>query len=129
MTLGAAPEVGDAEVGEALAGDAEVGDKKHPNLLLGGYWGCKYNAQKDMKSQFNLSTPMEKDMIALWRRSWTVIRLPNINPGYWAFHCHMEQHIPTGQMMAFALKKKEIGAIPPDVPREGNCPVVGPPHA
>ena len=54
-----------------------------------------------------------------------MLRFTADNPGTWLFHCHMEQHIPTGQMMAFALKKSQIGPIPKDVPRAGNCPVIG----
>ena len=104
----------------------QVGDTKHPNMLLGSYWGCKYNPTKDAAKRFDMQTLVEKDMVALWRRSWVVLRLPNVNPGFWAFHCHMEQHIPMGQMMAIALQKSRIGPIPKDVPREGNCPVVGP---
>lgn len=86
------------------------------------YWGCPYDAQRDAGSQ-NLQSPLRKDMISLWRRSWAVIRFKADNPGVWLFHCHMEQHIPTGQIMAFNIRPKEQPAIPLDVPREGKCPV------
>ena len=41
----------------------------------------------------------------------------------WLFHCHMEQHIPTGQVMAFNILPAEQPAVPKDVPTEGPCPV------
>eukprot|EP00930_Biecheleria_cincta_P082909 TRINITY_DN72545_c0_g1_i1.p1 TRINITY_DN72545_c0_g1~~TRINITY_DN72545_c0_g1_i1.p1 ORF type:complete len:981 (+),score=182.08 TRINITY_DN72545_c0_g1_i1:68-2944(+) len=88
----------------------------------GEYWGCPFDAEKDTKSQ-NLEAPLQKDMISLWRRSWAVIRFKVDNPGVWLFHCHMEQHIPTGQMMAFNLLPSKQPPIPDDVPTEGSCPV------
>jgi len=75
-----------------------------------------------MKSQ-NLQNPLQKDMISLWRRSWAVIRFRADNPGTWLFHCHMEQHIPTGQIMAFNIQPEKQPPVPEDVPSEGPCPV------
>merc|ERR1719277_2533692 len=86
------------------------------------YWGCPYDADTDKTSQ-NLETPLQKDMISLFRRSWAVIRFKVDNPGVWLFHCHMEQHIPTGQIMAFNLLPSKQPPIPKDVPTEGSCPV------
>lgn len=86
------------------------------------YWGCPYDPEVDYKSQ-NLQTPLRKDMVSLWRRSWAVIRFKVENPGVWIFHCHMEQHIPTGQIMAFNLLPAQQPPIPSDVPTEGSCPI------
>lgn len=86
------------------------------------YWGCPYDDKRD-KPSLNLDKPLQKDMISLWRRSWAVIRFRATNPGTWLFHCHMEQHIPTGQVMALNIKPNEQPAIPSDVPTEGPCPV------
>jgi len=86
------------------------------------YWGCPYDTVKDVKTQ-NLVDPLETDMISLFRRSWAVIRFKVENPGVWIFHCHMEQHIPTGQVMAFNLLPSQQPPIPSDVPSEGGCPV------
>jgi len=85
------------------------------------YWGCPYDAERDNKTQFDLSNPLQKDMIAIWRRSWAVIRFKAENPGTWLFHCHMEQHIPTGQMMVWNILPAEQPPIPDDVPTEGPC--------
>jgi len=86
------------------------------------YWGCPYDEEKDKASR-NLESPLQKDMISLFRRSWAVIRFKVDNPGVWLFHCHMEQHIPTGQIMAFNLLPEKQPPIPEDVPTEGPCPV------
>jgi len=86
------------------------------------YWGCPYDDARD-KASLNLDNPLQKDMISLWRRSWIVIRFRATNPGTWLFHCHMEQHIPTGQVMAFNIRPDDQPAIPLDVPTEGPCPV------
>jgi len=85
------------------------------------YWGCPYS-EDDKKTQ-NLQAPLQKDMVSLFRRSWAVIRFKVDNPGMWLFHCHMEQHIPTGQIMAFNLLPSKQPPIPNDVPTEGPCPV------
>jgi len=86
------------------------------------YWGCPYDPVKDVKTQ-NLVDPLQTDMISLFRRSWAVIRFKVENPGVWIFHCHMEQHLPTGQVMAFNLLPAQQPPIPSDVPSEGPCPV------
>lgn len=86
------------------------------------YWGCPYDPSQDSKTSM-LDNPLQKDMISLWRRSWAVIRFKATNPGTWLFHCHMEQHIPTGQMMAFNIKPQDQPPIPQDVSTEGPCPV------
>jgi FtsP/CotA-like multicopper oxidase with cupredoxin domain len=86
------------------------------------YWGCPYDAEQDEKSR-RLDAPLQKDMISLWRRSWAVIRFKADNPGVWLFHCHMEQHIPTGQVMAFSILPEKQPPIPHDVPTEGPCPI------
>lgn len=86
------------------------------------YWGCPYDEATDAGSAM-MENPLQKDMVSLWRRSWVVIRFTADNPGNWIFHCHMEQHIPTGQIMAFNIQPDQQPAIPKDVPTEGPCPV------
>lgn len=100
---------------------ARLGDNRS-NGPGNEYWGCPFDPEKDTKSQF-LEAPLQKDMLSLWRRSWAVIRFKVDNPGIWLFHCHMEQHIPTGQMMAFNLLPSKQPPIPYDVPTEGPCKV------
>jgi len=85
------------------------------------YWGCPYDAARDVGTR-NLTHTLQKDMVSLWRRSWAVLRFRADNPGTWLFHCHMEQHIPTGQIMAFNIRPSEQPPIPGDVPTEGPCP-------
>jgi len=86
------------------------------------YWGCPYDAARDNHTQ-TLDNPLQKDMISIWRRSWAVIRFKADNPGTWLFHCHMEQHIPTGQLMVWNILPADQPPIPDDVPTEGPCPV------
>jgi len=105
----------------AHCSDLRRGDS-NTSFPYDAYWGCPYNAERDEKTRF-LDNPLQKDMISLWRRSWAVIRFRADNPGVWLFHCHMEQHIPTGQIMAFNIKPKEQPSIPADMPTEGPCPV------
>ena len=91
-------------------------------MVFGTYWGCKYNKPKYTKTQ-NLATPIRKDTISIARRAWAVIRIRNDNPGFWLFHCHMEQHIPAGMMTVFNMLPSLQPKIPRNVPTEGPCPV------
>jgi FtsP/CotA-like multicopper oxidase with cupredoxin domain len=87
-------------------------DKNHPNYL----------------KTLNLKTPLRKDMISIWRHQWAVIRLRPENPGMWLLHCHMEQHVPSGMLVALNVKPSLQPPIPFDTPTSGNCPVHGWPH-
>jgi len=102
--------------------DVAYGDPTAKLLDFGAYWGCKYNAPK-YKSTEMLETPLRKDMISIPRRGWAVVRFRVDNPGFWLFHCHMEQHIPGGMMTVFNLLPSQQKKIPHGVPTEGPCPV------
>jgi hypothetical protein len=65
------------------------------------------------------------DTIQVWQRSWAVIRFKAINPGYWFFHCHMEQHIPLGMQMMFNVLPSKQELAPASIPTTGNCPMIG----
>ncbi len=87
---------------------------------MGLYWGCTYNNRTDPATQ-NLQTPLRKDMLQVWQRSWAVIRIRMDNPGMWPLHCHMEQHIPLGMAIVFNVLPSEQPIVPPDVPTCGPC--------
>jgi len=97
-------------------------DEKHTGGLEGFYWGCKYKASEDKKTQ-NLVNPLRKDSFQLWQRSWAVLRFKADAPGVWQFHCHMEQHIPLGMVMAINVLPSKQKPVPKEVPTEGPCPV------
>ena len=86
------------------------------------YWGCAYNNETDRVTE-NLASPLRKDSFQVWQRSWAVLRFKADAPGVWQFHCHMEQHIPLGMVMALNVLPSKQKPIPKDVPTEGPCPV------
>jgi len=92
------------------------------------YWGCKYNNVTDRPKQ-NLAAPLRKDSFQIWQRSWAVLRFRADAPGMWQFHCHMEQHIPLGMVMALNVEPSKQPAVPKNVPTEGPCPVWSSPKA
>jgi len=100
--------------------DRGFSDNNHTSGLNNLYWGCKYNEAKDRKTE-NILTPLIKDSLQLWQRSWAVLRIKPDHPGFWPFHCHMEQHIPLGMMFALNVLPSKVPAIPSDVPTEGPC--------
>jgi FtsP/CotA-like multicopper oxidase with cupredoxin domain len=102
--------------------DIQFGDPNDKTMDLGTYWGCKYNAKRYNHTRM-LDAPLRKDMISIGRRGWAVIRFRVTNPGFWLFHCHMEQHIPAGMMSVFNLLPEQQQPIPRDTPTEGPCPV------
>lgn len=105
------------ELNPCPKGDVRTGDPNNPNIELGGFWGCAYNQNKDQAGQ-NLETPLVKDMVQVWQRSWAVIRIRAWNPGYWFFHCHMEQHIPLGMQTALNV----LPSQQPQPPSDSNIP-------
>jgi len=102
--------------------DRAYADTNHTGGLEALYWGCKYNADKDKRTQ-NLKNPLRKDSFQVWQRSWAAIRFKADRPGVWQFHCHMEQHIPLGMIMALNVRPSQQLPIPKDVPSEGPCKV------
>lgn len=101
--------------------DRDLGDHDAATLSeLEFYWGCRYNNRTDRGKQ-NLATPLRKDSFQLWQRSWAVIRIKATHPGVWLFHCHMEQHLPLGMVMAMNIKPSQQKKIPATVPTEGSC--------
>jgi len=106
---------------EFICDNARRGD---PNTTypFDSFWGCPYDESKHKATQ-NLQTPLVKDLVPIWRRSWIVIRFKATNPGVWMFHCHSEHHLMLGQMMAFNIKPADQPVIPSDVPMEGPCDV------
>ena len=97
-------------------------DNNHTGGLEDLYWGCAYNPETDHVTQ-DLTAPLLKDSFQLWQRSWAVIRFQANFPGIWQFHCHMEQHIPLGMIMALNVLPSKQPKIPKTVPTEGPCPV------
>ena len=102
--------------------DRQLGDEKNKGGLLDMYWGCTYNEAKDKHTQ-NLAAPLRKDSFQVWQRSWAVIRFQATWPGVWLFHCHMEQHVPLGMIMALNILPSKQKPIPGNVPTDGPCPV------
>eukprot|EP00466_Bigelowiella_natans_P018286 jgi/Bigna1/78085/fgenesh1_pg.52_\ len=102
--------------------DRAFADTNHTGGLEALYWGCKYNEEKDKHTR-NLRAPLRKDSFQVWQRSWAVIRFKADRPGVWQFHCHMEQHIPLGMIMALNVRPSEQPPLPEDIPTEGPCPV------
>ena len=40
-----------------------------------------------------LTNPPLKDTVIIPNRGYTIIRFFSDNPGFWAFHCHIEFHL------------------------------------
>jgi len=100
--------------------DRGYGDENHKLSELNFYWGCKYNAEKDKHKQ-NLQTPLRKDSFEIWQRSWAVIRFKADKPGVWPLHCHMNNHLPLGMVMALNIQPSKQKKVPADVPTENPC--------
>ena len=83
---------------------------------------CRYDPAKHRAKQ-NLTAPLRKDSFQLWQRSWAVLRITAWTPGVYQFHCHEEQHVALGLMMALNILPSKQPPIPDNVPTEGPCPV------
>jgi FtsP/CotA-like multicopper oxidase with cupredoxin domain len=111
---------------QSIGGTSIAADPKHKNMGGPFYWGIEPDKNHpNYKKTLNLESPLRKDMISLWRHQWAVIRIRPKNPGMWLLHCHMEQHVPSGMMVALNVKPSLQPPIPADVPTSGSCPVHG----
>lgn len=122
-------QVSHAVAKHTINGTSIASDPLHHNLGGPFYWGISPDKNHpNYKKTLNLKAPLRKDMISIWRHQWATIRLRPTNPGMWLLHCHMEQHVPSGMMVALNVKPSLQPPIPFDTPTSGNCPVHGWPH-
>ena len=56
------------------------------SLSEDAYSGCAYDKETD-EPRRDLETPLLKDVIQIWQRTWVVLRIEATRPGYWYFHC------------------------------------------
>lgn len=62
-----------------------------------------------------------KDTVIVPHGGYTVIRLQTDNPGFWAFHCHVELHLETGMMLVFQVgDPSDVPPVPDNFPKCGN---------
>lgn len=59
----------------------------------------------------NLESPPTKDTVQIPDGGFVIIRFKATNPGYWIFHCHLEDHVQSG--MAMVIKVGEHDDMPP----------------
>lgn len=65
--------------------------------------------------------PMLKDTVAIPRYGFVRIRLRTTNPGFWMFHCHIEDHMTPGMMLVLKMgNKRDMPQPPPNFPKCGD---------
>jgi len=66
-----------------------------------------------------LKNPPLKDTVIIPNRGYTIIRFFSDNPGFWAFHCHIEFHLD--MMVVIQVGEPEdVYGVPKDFPRCGS---------
>lgn len=65
----------------------------------------------------DLSAAIKRDTATVEAFGWTLLRVVADNPGVWAFHCHVSWHMEAGLMMAFWMRRDEMGdwEVPPQM--------------
>lgn len=60
--------------------------------------------------------PVIKDTVVLPMMGYVVLRFRTLNPGYWAFHCHLDVHAAGGMMMVLKVEPERV-PIPAGFPK------------
>ncbi|KAI0479649.1 Cupredoxin [Xylaria cf. heliscus] len=75
-------------------------DAIHPFHLHGHQFQIidrpKSNAGNWTRTNVNSLTPIRRDTIAVYSKSYAVLRIRATNPGVFLFHCHIEWHVEMG---------------------------------
>jgi hypothetical protein len=77
---------------------------------------CTKAKWTNQRPELNRDSPPVKNNIIVPSRGYAVVRLRSNNPGYWAFHCHMEQHIIDGMVMVLNMGPDNHPPLPKDFP-------------
>ncbi|OBZ76092.1 Acid phosphatase [Grifola frondosa] len=69
-------------------------DGDHPFHLHGHkFWVMGSGAGRYQNQTLQNTNPMMRDTLVLPAYTWTVLRFVADNPGFWAFHCHIQWHM------------------------------------
>ncbi|KAH9927903.1 Cupredoxin [Epithele typhae] len=69
-------------------------DGDHPFHLHGHkFWIMGSGAGRFQNQTLTDKTPMLRDTLVIPAYTWTVLRFVGDNPGFWAFHCHIQWHM------------------------------------
>jgi hypothetical protein len=89
-------------------------------LLGTGLDGPFFDPDTDTE-KLNLENPIMMDTAYVPGMGWLVIEFQANNPGWWAFHCHIDAHFSAGMVMAFNVAEKEQ---PPPKPSQLCNPIM-----
>lgn len=65
--------------------------------------------------------PVLKDTILIPIQGFVKIKVRTSNPGYWMFHCHIDNHFTPGMGLIMKVGDKEdMRSPPPNFPTCGN---------
>ncbi|KZT04954.1 multicopper oxidase [Laetiporus sulphureus 93-53] len=77
-------------------------DGDHPFHLHGyKFWIMASGDGRYEGQSVNNTAPMDRDTVVIPAYSWMILRFVADNPGYWAFHCHIEWHMAAGLLFQF----------------------------
>ncbi|EMD36964.1 multicopper oxidase [Gelatoporia subvermispora B] len=81
----------------------------HKFWIMGGGDG-RYQGQA-----VNNTNPMLRDTNIIPAYTWMILRFEANNPGYWAFHCHIQWHMAAGLLFQFNVLPSESSQF--DIPQ------------
>ncbi|KAI0649905.1 multicopper oxidase-domain-containing protein [Trametes meyenii] len=90
-------------------------DGDHPFHLHGHkFWIVGSGAGRYQHQALENKTPMLRDTLVIPAYTYTVLRFVADNPGYWAFHCHIQWHMAAGLLFQMNVLPSESAkfAIP-----------------
>ncbi|KAH9934150.1 multicopper oxidase-domain-containing protein [Fomitopsis serialis] len=94
--------VNDVSVVEMIIDNLDDGD--HPFHLHGyKFWIMDGGDGRWQGQTPNNTTPMLRDTVVIPAYTWMILRFVADNPGYWAFHCHIQWHMAAGLLFQFNI--------------------------
>ncbi|KZT65204.1 multicopper oxidase [Daedalea quercina L-15889] len=94
--------VNDLSVVEMIIDNLDDGD--HPFHLHGyKFWVMDGGAGRWQGETPNNTAPMLRDTVVIPAYNWMILRFVADNPGYWAFHCHIQWHMAAGLLFQFNI--------------------------
>ncbi|KAI0705390.1 multicopper oxidase [Earliella scabrosa] len=91
-------------------------DGDHPFHLHGQkFWILQQGPGRYQRQPIDNQNPMLRDTLVIPAYTHTILRFVADNPGFWAFHCHIQWHMAAGLLFQFNVLPSESAKF--DIPQ------------
>ncbi|KAI0942998.1 hypothetical protein AcV7_002262 [Taiwanofungus camphoratus] len=106
--------INEVQMAQMIIDNLDDGD--HPFHLHGyKFWIMADGDGRYQGEKVNNTTPMLRDTVVIPAYTWMILWFEADNPGYWAFHCHIQWHMAAGLLFQFNVLPSESANF--DIPQ------------